>query len=132
MFFEMTYQVRVTDIVEGHKWYKTLLKKTPDFMPHVGFMEWELIPGCWLQVAQGVPSVGSGPLRLGVKDLETEKYRLIRKLNVEDFEIFSRQEVPAKWGTFSDPWGNRIGLFEYIDKTEENQRIETILGRIEN
>jgi hypothetical protein len=50
-------------------------------------------------------------------------------LNVDYFEIYTRQEVPVMWGTFSDPWGNRIGFFEYIDKTEETERITTILGK---
>nr|WP_144924691.1 VOC family protein [Paenibacillus bovis] len=118
MFFEMTYQVRVTDIEEGHKWYQTFLQKEADFIPHDGFVEWEIVPGCWLQVAEGEPASGSGTLRLAVKDLAAEKERLIDVLKVEDFEIFSREEVPVKWCTFSDPWGNRIGLFEYIDKKE--------------
>jgi len=94
-------------------------------------VEWELIPGCWLQLAEGTPSQGSGPLRLGVKDLKAEKERLVRELNVENFEVFSRQEVPVKWGTLTDPWGNCIGLFEYLDKKEDDERIKTILGKIE-
>ena len=131
MFFEMTYQVRVTDIEEGHNWYQSFLQKAPDFIPHNGFLEWEVVPGCWLQVAEGKTAPGSGPLRFAVKDLAAEKARLTGKLKVEDFEIFSREEVPVKWCTFSDPWGNRIGLFEYIDKKEENVRVKTILSKIE-
>jgi hypothetical protein len=128
MIFEMTTQVRVTDIKEGHKWYEKLLNKKPDFIPHEGFVEWELIPGCWLQVAEGTPSEASGPLRLGVTDIVAERDRLVKELDVDDFEIYSREEVPVKWGTFTDPWGNRLGFFEYLDKTEENDRIKTILG----
>jgi len=131
MFFEMTYQVRVSDIKKAQKWYETFLNKIPNCIPHEGFVEWELIPGCWLQLAEGTPSQGSGPFRLGVKDLKAEKERLVRELNVENFEVFSRQEVPVVWGTFTDPWGNRIGLFEYLDKKEEDERIKTILGKIE-
>lgn len=72
----MTVQVRVTDIKEGQKWYQTLLNKKPDFIPHEGFAEWELISGCWLQVAEGVPTEGSGPIRLGVTDIEAERDRI--------------------------------------------------------
>lgn len=128
MFFEMTYQVRVTDFKEGQKWYEIFLGKTSDFIPHDGFAEWELIPGCWLQVAEGIPSEGSGPLRLAVKDIKAEKERLFRELDVENFEIFSRTEVPVKWASFTDPWGNRIGLFEYINKSEEKERMKAIWG----
>lgn len=127
--FEMTYQVRVTDFDEGLKWYKSLLRKEPDFTPHDGFAEWELIPGCWLQVAEGTPAEGSGPLRLGVKSIEQERLRLINELHIESFEIFARDEVPVKWATFSDPWGNRIGFFEYIEEQAMYERIKVVLGK---
>jgi hypothetical protein len=126
MIYEMTYQVRVTDMNEGLKWYKTLLNKEPDFTPHEGFAEWELLPGCWLQIAEGVPSEGSGPLRLGVQSIDEARNSMIRELNVEPFEIFSRHEVPVKWATFTDPWGNRLGFFEYINKSEKEERIQSI------
>lgn len=69
-----------------------------------------------------------GPLRLGVTDIIAERARLVKELEIEEFEIYSREEVSAKWGTFTDPWGNRLGLFEYLDKKEENDRINTNLG----
>lgn len=127
MIFEITYQVRVSDFDEGLKWYKSLLNQEPDFTPHNGFAEWELITGCWLQVAEGTPTEGSGPLRLGVKSIEDERSRLINEVHIELFEIFSREEVPVKWATFSDPWGNRIGFFEYIEEQEMNERIKVFL-----
>ena len=46
-------------------------------------MEWELVPGCWLQLAEGEPMAGSGPLRLGVCDIDKERHRVIAELNVE-------------------------------------------------
>ncbi|MBU9721637.1 MULTISPECIES: VOC family protein [Bacillaceae] len=131
MFFEMTTQVRVSNIEEGHKWYETLLNKKADFLPHDGFVEWELIPGCWLQVAEGNLTEGNGPLRLGVTNIEAERERLIKELTIDSFEIHLRPEVPVKWGTFTDPWGNRLGFFEYLDKTEEQERVKTILGKDE-
>jgi hypothetical protein len=127
MIFEMTIQIRVSDFEKGLKWYQLLLDKKPDFIPHAGFAEWELIPGSWLQLAEGTPAEGSGPLRLGVIDINKVKSKLVNNLGVEDFEVLSRVEVPVKWCTFSDPWGNRIGLFEYLDKKEEKNRIDTII-----
>ncbi|WP_067730543.1 VOC family protein [Oceanobacillus damuensis] len=126
MIFELTTQFRVEDFNEGQKWYVTLLNRQPDFIPHVEFAEWEIISGCWLQVAEGTPSEASGPLRLGVTDIEGERERLVKQLNIDKFEIYSREEVPVKWGTFSDPWGNLLGIFEYLDKTEEEVRIKII------
>jgi len=127
MIFEMTTQARVSNIKEGQKWYEILLNKKPDFIPHEGFAEWELIPGCWLQVAEGEATEGNGPLRLGITDIEAERDRLMTELQLAPFEIHTRPEVPVKWGTFKDPWGNQLGLFEYIDKDEEKERIQTVL-----
>ncbi|GAA0348623.1 VOC family protein [Bacillus horti] len=117
-------------MAEGQRWYEILLNRRPDFIPHEGVAEWELIPGCWLQVAEGIPSEGNGPLRIGVTDLKAEKDRLLKELEIDDFDIHSRSEVPVMWGTFADPWGNRIRLFEHVDKDEERKRIETILGEL--
>jgi len=128
MIFEMTTQVRVSNIEQGQKWYETLLNRKPDFIPHEGFAEWELIPGCWLQVAEGTPTEGNGPLRLGTTNIEVQRDILVKLLKIDDFEIYSRPEVPVKWGTFSDPWGNRLGFFEYLNKSEEQERIKTIIG----
>lgn len=126
--FEMTIQFRVTDFEQGQKWYETLLNRRPDFMPHEGFAKWEVIPGCWLQVAEGIPSEGSGPLRLAVNNLEAEQERIMKELNVDHFEIYARDEVPVRWGTFTDPWGNQLGFFEYLDKNEQNEVMKKVWG----
>lgn len=126
MFFEMTIQIRVSDFQKGHQWYKTLLKKEAELIPHDGFVEWEVVSGCWLQVSEGVPAKGSGPLRFAVKDLAAERERVMQELNVGYFEIYSREEVGAKWATFMDPWENQIGFFEYMDKQEEKERVQLL------
>lgn len=127
MIFEMTTQVRVSNSKEGQAWYEILLNKKPDFTPHDGFAEWELLPGCWLQVAEGTPSEGSGPLRLGVTDIEAERGRLVEQLKIESFEIHSRPEVSVKWATFTDPWGKRLGFFEYLDKNGSRNVLKQLL-----
>lgn len=127
MIYEMTTQIRVSNFEQGKKFYHTLLNREPDFIPHEGFAEWELIPGCWLQVAEGIPSEGSGPLRIGVSSIEAERTRMIKEdLNIEFFDIHSREEVPVKWATFTDPWGNRLGFFEYISETDKKERINRL------
>jgi hypothetical protein len=129
MIYEMTVQVRVMDIFKGQEWYTTLFNREPDFIPHGGFAEWEVIPGCWLQLAEGNPSTYSGPIRLGVEDISSERERLKSLLPLEHFDIHEREEVPVKWATFQDPWGNGIGLFEYHDHSIMKQRIQFIHGK---
>lgn len=128
MFFEMTIQIRVNDFQKGQEWYETLLQRKPDYIPHEGFIEWEVTPGCWLQVAEGTPTEGSGPIRLGVKNIEIERERLIKELQIESFEVYSKEGVPVKWGTFQDPWGNLLGIYEYLDKKLEEDRLTQLLG----
>ncbi|PFG05368.1 ornithine monooxygenase [Bacillus sp. es.034] len=111
----VTFQVRVTDYEKGLSWYKTLFNRNPDFIPHENFAEWEIVKDTWLQVAKGDPAVGNGPLRLGVHDIYSERERLIESLKTTIEEVQTREGVPAAWCTFSDPYGNSIGLFEELD-----------------
>ncbi|WP_456271085.1 VOC family protein [Bacillus sp. AK031] len=128
MIFEMTYQVRVEEFSQAVHWYKTLLNKEPDFAPHENFAEWKILPGCWIQVSRGKPSQGSGPIRLGVYNIEEERKRLLKEFQMVSFEINSREEVPVKWATFQDPWGNQIGFFEYLNEEERDLKIDEVLG----
>lgn len=71
MIYEMTVQVRVSDMIKGQQFYEALLNRAPDTTPHEGFAEWELTPNCWLHVAEGN--------RLGLfeyKDEEAAKEKL--------------------------------------------------------
>ncbi|MFI8687149.1 VOC family protein [Rossellomorea sp. NPDC077527] len=131
MIYEMTVQVRVKDMSKGQAWYKILFNREPDFIPHKGFAEWQILQGCWLQVAEGNPSPQSGPIRLGIESIRNERVRLKSLLNIDHFEIHEREEVPVKWATFQDPWGNGIGLFEYRDRSVMKEQIELILGKDE-
>ncbi|MCF6136412.1 VOC family protein [Pseudalkalibacillus berkeleyi] len=113
----VTFQVRVSNFEEGQKWYETLFNRKADFIPHGNFAEWEVIPNTWLQVSEGVPSIGNGPLRIGVENIKEERLRLMEKLNCTIEEVNTREGVPAAWCTFEDPDGNLIGLFEDLAKT---------------
>ena len=127
MIYEITVQVRVADLVIGQRWYSTLLNRDPDEIQHEGVLEWELLAACWLQVIEGEPT-HSAPICLGVLDVEAERARLMQQLDLVHFDIHQREDVPVKWATFTDPWGNEIGLFEYINSTEKYLRIKRIVG----
>ncbi|WP_456276645.1 VOC family protein [Bacillus sp. AK128] len=108
----LTIQVRVNDFNKGVNWYTTLFDREPDFTPHDHFVEWKLTNDTWLQVSKGEPSQNSGPIRLGVKDIHLERERISKVLHIEIEPVQTRKGVPAAWCTFSDPWENRIGLYE--------------------
>ena len=126
MVYEMTVQIRVPEFNSGKEWYVKFLEREPNFVPHEGFAEWELMPGSWLQLAEGVPAPGSGPLRLGVLNLEAERTRLMDVLGLPFFEIEGRDEVPVRWATFHDPWGNRLGLFEYREEADQQEQVHAV------
>lgn len=114
----VTIQVKVADFAEGSKWYENLFNRPPDFTPHEHFSEWQIVPNCWLQVVKGTPIVGSGPLRFGVADIESERFRIIAELGVEVSEIETNEQVPVSWCNFQDPYGNRLGFFQDIPHNE--------------
>ena len=47
---------------------------------------------------------------------------MINELNVDSFSICSREDVPVKWATFTDPWGYRLGFFEFKNSEEKEDR----------
>lgn len=106
---------RVTVTQDGFENLPPLLfERPPDFIPHDNFWEWELMAGVWIQVVHHDESAPrtTPPIRLGVDDIERERRRIVDMLAVPMFPLFDPPEVPVRWGTFEDPWGNRIGLFQ--------------------
>ena len=77
-----------------------------------------------MQVAEGTLTDGNGPLRLGVTNIEAERERLVEELKIDRFEIHSRAEVPVKWATFTDPWGNQLGFFESRELSPEPKFVQ--------
>jgi hypothetical protein len=111
----LTIQLKVSTFAKGLRWYTTLLRREPDFIPHEHFAEWELVKGAWLQIALGEPAEKGGPLRLGVEDIDLERERLMRELDIVIEEVQTREGVPAAWCTFEDPDGNRVGLYQELE-----------------
>ena len=105
----VTVQIHVSDLAAGVRFYRALLGRGPDVAPHEDFKEWELSPGAWLQLAEGDGPLPH-PLRLGVDDLHRSRQAVLA-LGVACQEP---EHIPglAAWCDFSDPWGNRLGLFQ--------------------
>jgi len=38
----------------------------------------------------------------------------MEEFGIDIEEVQSRKGVPAKWCSFEDPWGNRLGLFQEV------------------
>lgn len=107
----ITMQVRAGDLDAARGWYSALLGRPPDEEPSASLAEWEILPNCWLQLAEGAPAPGNGPLHLGVADIEMERERLQQALKVAVSPI-ERIEGEVAWCNFEDPFGNRLGFFQ--------------------
>ena len=107
----VTMQVRADDLGAAIRWYSALLGRPSDDEPGPGLAEWEIMPNCWLQVAEGAPAPGNGPLHLGVADIEADRERLEQALHVSISPI-ERIEGEVAWCNFTDSFGNRLGLFQ--------------------
>lgn len=107
----ITTQVRTNNLDAAIRWYAALLGRPPDETPEAGVAEWEIMPNCWLQLAEGTPAPGSGPLHLGVADIEAVRERLQQALHIAISPV-ERIEGEVAWCTFADPFGNQLGLFQ--------------------
>ena len=120
----ITYQVRAKDYAAAQEWYAKFLGRSPDFLPYegfvgeVGFCEWKLMSEaeCWLQVAEGEPAIGSGPIRFGVNDIHAHVARVVQSLGLPQPEIGTTPDGQVNYCTFTDPFGNRIGLFQDLQE----------------
>ena len=111
----VTMHVRVPNAIEAAAWYERFLERPPDFVPFAGFAEWELTPGCWLQLAQPRPRPTAARVRFGVADLRHESDRIRRDLGVTISEVQFFEDQVA-WCDFADPYDNPIGLVQDLTK----------------
>ncbi len=107
----VTAEYHVTDIKAARLFYGRLLGRGPDFEASPSFVEWEVVPGYWLQLRETDKVHAAGPLRLRVDDIEAERQRLIDDLSV-DVDDIKRVEGVVAFCTFHDPFGNPLGILQ--------------------
>jgi catechol 2,3-dioxygenase-like lactoylglutathione lyase family enzyme len=114
----MTIQLWVTDGTAARAWYEGLFGRPPDFTPFNGdtFCEWVFKPGYWevhiVEKYETAPR--SGPLRFGVDDVHSAREHVTR-LGIDASDV---EELPGvvKYCNFTDPWGNRLGLYQDLSR----------------
>ncbi|BBX66988.1 VOC family protein [Mycolicibacterium psychrotolerans] len=62
--------VPVSDIATSRQWYASLFGRPEDNNPMPSLVEWQVLPGAWVQVFHDEARAGSGLLNLAVDDLE--------------------------------------------------------------
>jgi catechol 2,3-dioxygenase-like lactoylglutathione lyase family enzyme len=112
-FTGVTVQLLVPDFAGGVDFYSRLIGRPPDFEPHEDFVEWEVLPGFWLQLGEGTPR-RAYPLRLAVDDVAAERARAERELGAHAVSAIQRIPGLVAFCNFDDPWGNRLGFYERL------------------
>ena len=111
-----TLQVYVDDMKRARRWYERFFGRKPDFAASPEFLEWELFSNFWFQLVKKRGQKDSQRKRFGVSDIYRERRRIIEEMGMEVTEI---EELPmgvVKWCNFQDPWRNKLGLFQDLEK----------------
>jgi hypothetical protein len=74
----ITVGVPVSDLGAARRWYERILGVGPGFESVDGIHEYEVSPGCWLQLFEGEPSSSAQTFRIGVENIESERGLLLR------------------------------------------------------
>lgn len=63
--------VPISDIDRSGKWYAALFGRPADNKPMPSLVEWQVLPGAWVQVFSDPDRAGKGLLNFAVADLES-------------------------------------------------------------
>lgn len=100
--------VPVSDLQTGNDWYQALFGRAADNNPMPTLVEWQVVPGGWVQVFIDPERAGSGLLNFAVDDLDTHAAELRgRGLNPGEFADAAKG---VRLSTLTDPDGNTIRL----------------------
>lgn len=100
--------VPVTDIEASRRWYTALFDRPEDNNPMPSLVEWQVLPGAWVQVFADETAAGQAYLNLAVDDLDQHVDDL-RRRGLHPGEI-SAADKGVRLSRLSDPDGNTIGL----------------------
>ena len=100
--------VPVSDIDAANAWYEKLFGRPADNNPMPVLVEWQVVPGGWVQVFIDEERAGSGLVNFAVDDLEAH----IAKAGERGLEPGAIEDVDkgVRLSTIVDPDGNMIRL----------------------
>jgi catechol 2,3-dioxygenase-like lactoylglutathione lyase family enzyme len=106
----VTVGIPVGDLEEATRWYARVLEAGADLEPVEGIVEFEVRDGFWLQLFEGTGGSGEAVVRLGVRNIDGARERLLGLgLSVDEVE-----RIPGVIDLceLADPWGNRLSLYQ--------------------
>ena len=100
--------VPVSDLDRANAWYEKLFGRPADNNPMPVLVEWQVVPGGWVQVFVDADRAGSGLLNFAVDDLSAHVAEAAeRGLTPGDVEDVNKG---VQLSTLRDPDGNLIRL----------------------
>lgn len=100
--------VHVSDIGASERWYTSLFGRAADNNPMPTLIEWQVLPGAWVQVFHDPGRAGSDEINFAVDDLESHIAEL-RERGLDPGDIVEASKG-VRLSRFPDPDGNVVGL----------------------
>ena len=100
--------VPVSDVEKSRGWFSSLFGRPADNNPMPSLVEWQVLPGAWVQVFNDPERAGSGLVNFAVDDLESHVAQ-IRERGLDPEEIVEANKG-VRLSTITDPDGNTIGF----------------------
>ncbi|OBB58248.1 glyoxalase [Mycobacterium sp. 852013-51886_SCH5428379] len=100
--------VPVSDIDAARRWYSRLFGRDADNNPMPTLVEWQVVPGGWVQVFHDSERAGSGLLNVAVDDLDAHLEQ-VRARGVEAGPVTDAAKG-VRLSTLTDPDGNTLRL----------------------
>ncbi|WP_048424426.1 VOC family protein [Mycolicibacterium obuense] len=96
----------VADVEASRPWFTALFGRPEDNNPMPSLIEWQVLPGAWLQVFGNADRAGSGLFNLAVDDLDATLAEL-RARGLEPGEVVEANKG-VRLSALTDPDGNTI------------------------
>jgi catechol 2,3-dioxygenase-like lactoylglutathione lyase family enzyme len=100
--------VPVTDLDRSRRWYEALFGRPADNNPMPTLVEWQVIPGGWVQVFVDDQRAGSTAVNVAARDLDVHIEDL-RRRGLEPGEIIEANKG-VRLSALTDPDGNTVTL----------------------
>ena len=100
--------IPVHDVDAARDWYTRLLGRGPDNNPMPSLVEWQVVPGAWIQVYMDPDRAGRTQLNLSVDDLDAD----VAALTDRGIEVGDGVEANkgVRLAPITDPDGNVVTL----------------------
>jgi glyoxylase I family protein len=100
--------VPVRDVGRSRRWYETLFGRPADNNPMPNLMEWQVVPGGWVQAFTDDRHAGSTVVNFAVEDLDSHIDEL-KQRGLEPGEVVEADKG-VRLSALTDPDGNTVWL----------------------